>query len=275
MTDQATLGVPPSLYVQPLLAGLTDKDAPFEHHVDLPAQLSRFLSQRIPPLSAGCALLTPLDYCRHGGDYRIVPDVCLASSLPSGTIRLYVQSDTRNIRSVAMDIRITSEILLAKVLLVEKFKILEATQDLVVHPMMPDLPSMLSKADAALIVHLGGNPPPPTDVYCLDLVEEWFDLTGLPYVHNFWVYHDGDLSAESIKLLQRAATKGRSEVRDIAEQQATHHGGDASAYASYLEKFSTVLDLQARDSLQEFFHYLFYFGAIGDIPDLVFGGDSG
>lgn len=275
MGGPLTLGVTSSLFSQPLLYGLEEKGSLFEFHVDLPAQLSRLLSQRIPPLSAGCALLSPLDYCRYGGNYRIVPRVCVSSSLPSGTVRLCVKSDIRNIRSVAVDVRVTSEILLAKILLIEKFENLSASKGLVILPMMPDLHAMLSKADAALIVNLENHPPPPPDVFCLDLVEEWSDLTGLPYVHGFWVYHDGDVNAGQIRALREAGTEGGANLETIADQAAARDRKDPEAYRAYLSKFSTVFDTRREESLREFFHYLFYHQTIGDVPDLVFGEDVG
>ncbi|HEY6951861.1 MAG TPA: hypothetical protein VI758_05605, partial [Bacteroidota bacterium] len=127
MSSKIRLGVSDAVYLRPLLAGLNSADSLFEPAFDLPAVNSLHLNKRTNGLR--CAFLSPIDYARYGGLYRIVPHVCVASSKATGTITLTVKRGVRNIRAVAVDIRVTSEIVLAKIIMRERFRNLPEDRD--------------------------------------------------------------------------------------------------------------------------------------------------
>ena len=150
--EKNVLGVPEASYLRPLLYGLRDPSASLELLVDIPSQLAVKLQQRIGSLR--CAFLSPIDYARHGGDYLIVPGVGVSSSSRSDTIQLFINPDVRNVRTLAVDIRVTSEIILAKIILAEKFPNEESSKDAFqIIPMFAPRYEMLKKADAALVVN--------------------------------------------------------------------------------------------------------------------------
>ncbi len=116
---KSRLAVSNALYLKPLLFGLDRTDSPFDLIVDIPAQNALKFSQRSEGIRN--AFLSPIDYARHGAEYCIVPHICVASSVPTNTIQLFIKSDLRKIDSIAVDIRYTSEIILAKIILEEKY----------------------------------------------------------------------------------------------------------------------------------------------------------
>ncbi|MBI3586913.1 MAG: hypothetical protein HY088_07280 [Ignavibacteriales bacterium] len=263
------LGVSDALYLQPLLYGLGTKDSDFELLVNLPAHNALKFRERTDHLQ--CAFLSPIDYARYGSEYRIVPDVGVSSSVPTDTIQLFVKSSARNISTVAVDIRVTSEIILAKIILLEKFPNFTAGDTTMQFlPMLPNLDQMLAKADAALIVNFTPNVHLSQETFALDLAEEWNDLTDLPYVHGFWVGREEDAGIEIAQRLIRAKTLGVSHTDHIAGQVSQHKGLSLEEARNYLARFSYDFGTDQEESLSEFMRYAFYHGVIPDVPDINF-----
>lgn len=266
---KSRLAVPDLCYLQPLLYGLEQPHSPFELVVDIPARNSLALSERSGNLRG--AFLSPIDYARYGAEYCIVPDVVVASSQPSETILLFIKQETRNINRIAVDIRFTSEIILAKILLLEKFRNLAShSSSLQFLPMMPDLERMLEKADAALLVQSPPLLPNPQHVFALDLVEEWFDFTGLPYVHGFWVGREEEMNEREAKALQQAHKEGITLLSHIAQSFAPRYHQTPERLQSYLETFTYTFTSEHEESLAEFFHYAYFHGALPDVPEIRF-----
>jgi len=269
------LGISEALYLRPLVEGLDAPDSPFVLHKDIPAQLSLGLSQRIPPLEAGCAFLSPVDYARHAGDYRIVPGPCAASATATRTVQLAIRQNVQAVSRVAVDVRVTSEIVLLKIILLEKYS------DLARSGKGPELVAVsgrleekLEKADAALIVHLGPELPQSPDIFTLDLVEEWVDLTDLPYPHGFWVGHEDSVDKSLVAALGEACSSGASKLEALANEVGQATGASPEQVLSYLSSFSYDFDDSVQDGASEFLRYAYYHGVLKDIPDLSFAQDD-
>lgn len=263
MAEPRRLGIPGATYLKPLTAGL--EDAGFELHRDIPARLAIEFRDR-PDLLRG-AFLSPLDFARHGGNFRVLPGICASSSSATGTVRLYINPDRANISSIAVDIRVTSEIILARIILLEKFPNLGADRDrLTFIPMEPDPTAMLKKADAALVVSLEQPPPPPAGLFSIDLIEEWHDLTDLPYVHGMWVVREETFREEDARTLLKLKQQGILSLGSIEQP-----------LRSYLDAFSYDFGTPEQDGVTEFFRFAYYHGILGDVPDLNFfsPGDDG
>lgn len=265
--SRTALAVSEALYLKPLLQGLSGSSSPFELHTDIPAQNALKLSKRDE--NTRCAFLSPIDYARHGGEYCIVPGIGVSSRNRTGTIQLFMNSEITSVRRVAVDIRVTSEIILAKIILTEKFRNLAAQEGTIQFlAMMPDVEAMLNKADAALVVNLA--PSIGSDRFALDLVEEWNDLTNLPYVHGFWVSHDESLPRSDLHALVQAKRKGLTLLDAIAEDSALELKLSRDVCKDYLSAFSYELNDAEQEGISEFLRYAYYHGVIGDIPELNF-----
>ncbi|MEX2115717.1 MAG: MqnA/MqnD/SBP family protein [Bacteroidota bacterium] len=265
MADRQRLGVPEALYLRPLIHGLDRSDV--ELHRTLPAQLAIDFRDR-PEFLRG-AFLSPLDYARHGANYQIVPGLCVSSSDPTGTIRLYINPNRKNISTLAVDIRVTSEIILARIVLLERFPNLSSERHgLTILPMMPDPTAMLAKADAALVVNLSPSKAPDA-LFSLDLVEEWSDLTGLPYVHGMWVVREDQFTDDEVRTLLRAKEEGTTALTRGTTNPTPELPGEEDL-RRYYASFSYDMSHQQVESLTEFFRYAFYHGVLRDIPDLNF-----
>jgi len=261
--------VPEASYVQPLLYGLRNSSANLEFLVDFPSQLALRLQQRID--SVRCAFLSPIDYARHGADYLVVPGVGVSSSSRTDTIQLFVNPDVQNVGTIAVDIRVTSEIILAKIILAEKFPNLAAAKGpLRFIPMLPKRDEMLRKADAALVVNFCPHAQTPDEPFALDLVDEWNDLTGLPYVHGVWVGHDEAEAAAIVETLVLAKEHGVSHLAEIAEVISAERKVSRESSKQYLTGFSYGLGEEEQQGFAEFVRYAYYHGVLPDVPDLNF-----
>jgi chorismate dehydratase len=263
------LGVPEASYLRPLLYGLRSSPAGLKFLVDIPSQLALKLQQRTDFLR--CAFVSPIDYARHGADYLIVPRVSVSSSSASGTIQLFVNRNVRNVETMAVDIRVTSEIILAKIILAEKFPNLSAEKNsLRIVPMLPRREEMLKKADAALTINFHPFDRTVDEPFALDLVEEWNDMTGLPYVHGLWVGYDYPDSATVVEDLIRAKEAGTLHLEEIVDELQRERSLPRQAADEYLRKFSYDLGENEQEALTEFIRLAYYHGVLPDVPDLNF-----
>jgi predicted solute-binding protein len=265
---KSRLAASDALYLKPLLFGLDRTDSPFELITDIAANNAVKLNER----SGGIrnAFLSPIDYARHGGEYRIVPNICVASSNQTNTIQLVLKSNLHNIESVAIDVRFTSEIILAKIILSEKYRNQPTRSRLQFIPMRPDIDAMLAKADAALIVQDTPQMISRTGTFTLDLVEEWNDLTGLPYIHGFWVGREEELSKLEAQALFTAKSEGILLKSQIAQSVAQQQNLSVNELIHYVSSFSYDFCEQEEESVAEFIQYAYFHGIIGDVPEILF-----
>ena len=197
-----------------------------------------------------------------------MPDICVASSRPTNTIQLVLRSKLHKIERVAIDVRFTSEIVLANIILLEKYRNQPPHSKLQFIPMVPDLDTMLAACDAAVIVQDVPLPLSRTAAFTLDLVEEWTDLTGLPYIHGFWVGREEELSALEAQALLTAKNEGVSLKTNIAQSVAQQQNRSVQEMTEYLSSFTYDFGEQEQESLAEFIHYAYFHGMIGDVPDI-------
>lgn len=259
------LGVPPHFYVKPLLYDLVRHEGPFDLQFDLSSQNSLKLKNK----ELDAAFLSPIDYGRSSSEYLIVPQVGVASVGESRLIRLYFHEGLHKIKTIAVDIGMTSELVLAKIIFAEKYD-----TDIQFLPMKPNLDEMLAKADAALLVGDQVLFQTSTIKTKLDLVDQWHDLTELVYVHGFWVGREHTFTGEEITLLRRSQGLGVQHLKDIAQGIADERNISREASLEYLRSLQFGFAEDAIEGLSEFFRYAFYYGALSDIPKIKFYSDA-
>lgn len=266
---KSRLAASDEVYLKPLLFGLDRPDSPFELQLDIPAKNAIKLSERSEGIRN--AFLSPIDYARHGAEYCIIPNICVASSQRTETIQLFLKSELHNINRIAVDIRVTSEIILAKIILIEKYHNLPSgNSNLLFIPMMPDVDAMLAKADAALLVNDKHKTLIPSGTFVLDLVEEWNDLTDLPYVHGFWVGREEELTLDEAKALTMAKENGVRLKPQIAQTVARQQNLSLDEMTQYFSYFSYDLGEREEEGLAEYIKYAYYYNVISDVPDIRF-----
>jgi chorismate dehydratase len=258
------LGVFDFLNAKPLIYAI-EKDKishNFELVYDIPSQIAvKLLNKEI---DAG--LVPSIHYAKYSVKYRIVPWVCIASHGAVNSIRLYFRKDLKDIKTVAVDISSMTSVVLARVILSEKYD---------VQPkfiaMRPNLADMLLEADAALLI--GDHALFEKTGYesYLDLGDEWDDLTGLPFVYALWVGRRESLSEEDVFALVKAKDYGIQNIDTISYEASQRYGVDFDFCKSYLTE-NLFYELGEREiaGMKEFFTYAFYYGVIDFIPEIKF-----
>jgi chorismate dehydratase len=250
------LGIPSQLITRPLTDALRESRT-WSLHQDIRPSLARHLRER----ELDAALLSPLDYAKESSDYCIVPEAVVAST-GNGSIVVRFREGIKHIGTLAVDPAFASEIILAKIILAEEFNLEPA-----ILPMHASVDVMLQKADAALLTGDTAFQEWGASENIIDVVEEWNEMTGLPYVHALWCGWQSELSDKDVKQLGAACVKGVESIPDIALQFSKEH---RRSVQEFLESFIYELTPDVRDGLAEFMKYLYYHGVVADIADLNF-----
>ena len=204
------LGAVGYLNARPLVWGL-ERSLRFLLRFDVPSTCASLLHDG----AIDIGLIPSIEYLR-GGPYAIVPDLAIASRGPVASVLLFTSRPIRDVRSIAMDVSSRTSVALVRVLCAQLFKINPK-----IEPAGPDLPQMLGRCDAALIIGDNALFQPPNvehtlPVEVIDLGKAWTDLTGLPFVYAFWAGRPGMLEPGDVEALQRARDAGVAASDDVA-----------------------------------------------------------
>jgi chorismate dehydratase len=201
------LGAISHLEARPLVYGLDQRQDRFSIRFDVPSKCAALLHEK----AIDVGLIPSIEYL-HSPNYRIVPGVAIASHGAMASVALFSPLPTAAIRSIAIDSGARTASALLRILCAQAFDI---EPKLLTLP--PDLPSMLKRCDAALLV---GDAALFTDHDALglekvDLGEQWTELTGLPFVHAVWTGRLGALSPDDVTALSEARDAGQAHADDV------------------------------------------------------------
>ncbi len=245
------LGIIPSLFARPLFhlfAKGNDALPEFLITEDIPAHLAIKLREK----SLDAAFLSPVDYARDYAMYALIPGTCVAAENGAMSAILIFKENLRKISTLAVSPTSSSEIVLADIVCAERFDGMP-----VIVPYQGSPADGLRKADAVLctgdtaLAESGRTSK-------LDLAEEWSDMTGLPFVHGVWVTRRNGL------------TRGEAESIESVSRRSIDAFMPDEAERAYLRNFRYILDERSRSGLTEFFRMAYYYGILGDLPDIRF-----
>jgi chorismate dehydratase len=209
------LGAVSYLNTKPLVYGLEDYPDQFDVRFDVPSKCAALLHAGQVDLG----LIPAIEYLH--ADYRIVPDVSIASDGEVATVAVFSRKPITQVKTVALDLSSRTSVALTRVLCAKHWRIAPTFT-----PSEPDLAAMLHRADAALVI---GDPafdidPETRGVGKIDLGAEWKSMTGLPFVYAMWVGRPGAATAEQCRALQAARDRGVAHLPEIARAAG---GGNA------------------------------------------------
>lgn len=241
------LGIIRNGYSQPLFHALRSPVGPefeFKLSEDTPANLSLKLRQG----ELDAAFLSPIDYALGNEQFRIIPEAGLISAGESRAVRLQFKANLSQIRSVAVTPDVSaSDVVLARLILAEKYELAPG-----ILPVSEYSQPVSQKADAILVT--GDEVPADRDIHQLDLVDEWGDVTELPYVHGMWVATKEGLSGKEVRELNRITQKGVAEYRFSGPVQLW-----------FEEHFAYQLHEDAMAALGEFLNMAYYHGILKEL----------
>lgn len=164
-------------------------------------------------------------------DVDVIPGAGIACHGSVRSILLVSSRPAGEIRSLAADSSSRTSVQLARVILERKYG---AAPQVVAHP--PDLPAMLRKADAALVI---GDPALRLDPRTLpflvyDLGKEWVEMTGLPMVFAVWAARRGAISNGVTEAFRDSCRFGLERMDDIVAAEAPARGFPPALVREYL-----------------------------------------
>jgi chorismate dehydratase len=168
----------------PLVWGMLHSPAPLLRQAfDLRFALPSDCAAQLASGAADIGIIPVIEMARQNLDY--FRGTGIACHGPVRSILLISKVPVRRIKTLAVDAASRTSVMLARVILAEKFGV---EPRLIARP--ADLPAMLGEADAALII---GDPalrldPATLPFETLDLGGEWTSMTGLPMVFAVWSY---------------------------------------------------------------------------------------
>lgn len=174
-------------------------------------------------------------------DLSILPGVAIASKRPVRSILLVSSKPISEIRTVILDNSSLTSVALVRILF-EKYW--GGARDFTSHA--PDLKSMLSAGDAALLI---GDPALKVDrslYYTWDLAEEWLRFTGKPFVFAFWAVRN------------QAAHASKLDLASVF-QHSRDHGLEPANLKQIVETWAPKLNLPKRDVHEYLTSNIFYY----------------
>lgn len=241
------LSVVEYLNARPLVQGLEEQADLFAVQYDVPAKCAAALHEGTVDLG----LIPSIEYLQRP-DYQVVPDIAVASNGPVASVALFSERPATAIRSVAVDSSSRTAAALLRILCAEWFEISPTFVK-----MSPDLPSMLKRCDAALLI---GDRALFTEhenvgLEKTDLGEEWTAMTSLPFVWAFWAGRPGSVEPSHVEALRAARDRGLAALDEIADRFALDDEGDAAEVArAYLhDNMVYSMDDQAIAGLRKFY----------------------
>jgi chorismate dehydratase len=173
-------------------------------------------------------------------DLVVIPDVAIGAKGPVRSILLVSKLPLEKIKTVAADTSSRTSVALLKIIFKKWWRATAEQPEFV--PVDPDLKKMLKKCDAALMI---GDPalkidPKKYDTV-VDLGEEWYERTGLPFVFAFWAVRraalkDHPLASQLPTIFQQSRDHGLQNVKALAREWAPRADITEKRVVDYLTK---------------------------------------
>lgn len=149
-------------------------------HFHLKFQVPSICADRLRDGQVDAGLISSIEYLRIP-DLRIVPGLCIASPKRVRSVVVLAKVPPEEIRTLALDTSSRTSVVLAQILLSERFGAAPEVVD-----MAPEQGAMLGRCDAALLIGDVAMRARREGLLVLDLAEEWHAWTGLPFVFALW-----------------------------------------------------------------------------------------
>jgi chorismate dehydratase len=225
MEPRIRIGAVNYLNTKPLIEDLEVVAPEAELVLDVPSRLADGLAQE----ELDVALIPVIEYFR-AGNYRIIPDIAIASNGPVLSVTLFSRAPWSGIRRLALDEGSRTSSALVQILLHRRHAI---NPELVPLPLDQNAEDV--DADAVLLIgDRAMRACLPGFDHAFDLGQEWHDWTALPFVYAVWAVRAGaDLGPVAHALMQ-AKKRGCARIGRIAAREAPHLGLDAGFCRRYL-----------------------------------------
>lgn len=222
------IGSVPYLNEKPLTRWFSHTDAGRASGVEVVYAVPSELARRLQAGEIAAALVSSFEYFRTPG-YTVVPGISISGQDAIESVRAFARVPWRKIESLALDTSSLTSAALLQILLAEQMDSYPAF----LHA-APDLPSMLTQADACLLIGDKGMLADGRGLNVLDLGHAWRRLTGLPFVYAVWMGKTEHLTPHLVQTLAEAKAWGLTQIEVIAEEEAHRIGATVRQCRHYL-----------------------------------------
>lgn len=235
------IGSVPYLNAKPLIAWFDTPEgrrSGVEVAYDVPSRLARMVDVG----EVACAMVSSVELFRHA-DWRAVPSIAIASTGKVLSVRLFAKVPVDKVSSVALDTSSLTSSALVQVLFARRWQAMPRYI-----PAAPNLREMLQQADAALLIGDLGMMACAEGLYVIDLGEEWYQWTGLPFVWALWLGRATSVTPSLVDCLYRARQWGLEHLDSIVRREATQLCLDEGLVRHYLRD---VMQYEMTDAHQQ------------------------
>ncbi|MGR3319699.1 MAG: menaquinone biosynthetic enzyme MqnA/MqnD family protein, partial [Candidatus Anammoxibacter sp.] len=177
MSDKLKVGAVSYMNTKPLVWGLEKMHDVVELYYEVPSRLCQMFDNGLLDV----ALLPVVRYFEND-KYRVIPDISIATKGLVESVNLFLKKDISGINEVALDISSRTSRALTAIVLREQYGLSPKFVD-----WKDGLDIDSSNSDAVLLIGDDAMKIKSDKYRVLDLGDEWFKLTQLPFVFALWV----------------------------------------------------------------------------------------
>lgn len=221
------------------------------------------------------APISSFSYGQHWQEYHLLPDLSVSARGRIGSILLFskVQLADLHDRTVALTGISATSVNLVKILLHKNYNVIPKYIT-----MTSDLPEMLSKADAALLIgdsaiHAAASQP---DCLIHDLGEEWFKFTGCTMTYAVWAFSKKLIIErqheviEVYNLLLQAKEQALNNIEEIINTSIRMLGGSKVFWQEYFGNIYYGLNQEYQNGLKKYYNFCYELGYLSSNPNISF-----
>ncbi len=211
------------LNARPLWEALKD-DPRIELGLARPSELARALAEH----EADVGLL-PVAAASTIGELRLLRNMAIGARGKVRSVAIVAERPIHELTSIALDLSSRTSVVLARLLLTRR----QLTPQLFGADPATSVASVAGRT-GALVIGDAALDVETRFPYRLDLAEDWFEWTGLPFVFAAWFARPDTVSAEQEDIFRIAKQKGLSRVDSIAAEHGARSGLDPASLRAYL-----------------------------------------
>jgi predicted solute-binding protein len=201
---------------------------------DLDFRLPAECADQLASGTADIGIIPSFELTRQ--NLEIIPGAGIACHGAVRSILLISRCPAPEIRTLAADTSSRTSVELARVILDRRYG---AQPESIPHA--PDVPAMLRRADAALVIgdpalHIELDALAGNAYHVYDLGAEWSELSGLPMVFAVWAARPGLVTPEVTRAFEESCRFGRDHIEDIVAAEAPRRGFAPELVREYLTR---------------------------------------
>ncbi len=250
------IGVVPYMNVKPFIYGFKGNSNKIDIVYGVPSLLPNMLEEE----KLDIILMPSVGYFRGSG-YKIIPGSSIASNGLVESVKLFIKAPSiEEINTVALDKDSMTSCVLTKIILWKRYSLKPE------YITLDDKQKIYNEyADAFLVIGDDAMKVREEGFTVLDLGQEWYELTGLPFVYAFWVTKSGSKLHGLSKLLIGANEYGLKHINEIADSEAERLKMGKSRCLRYLKESIkyNLGDLEIR-GLRSFYDYALEMGEVDE-----------